>query len=531
MANVALFKSKRGAKAPNTDTFNEAGGTAYSYGDKQALAQFAVTGCLNTTYYVGAKAQLDTVLALCKNLDAEFIAKTAVYARQKGYMKDMPALLCAALAVKGLKGQGDSAEIDNTMLRKIFFQVIDNGKMLRNFVQIMRSGATGRKSLGTGVLNLVRDWLNFTADDHLFRSCVGQNPTMADIIKMAHPRPKDKSRSALYKYILGKGVDEDVCGLVKHYESFKAGEIKEVPDVPFQMLDSLGIGDDVWTEIAKNAPWHMTRMNLNTFVRHGVFKNEGMTEMIADRLRDRQMIARSRVFPYQLLAAYKNINDDVPHAVAEALQDAMEISIDNVPVIEGNVVVCPDVSGSMNSAVTGQRRGSTSKVRCVDIAALVSAAILRNNGDAKVLPFDSAVRDIRLNPRDTVMTNAAKLASLCGGATRCSAPLKKLNEEKAKVDVLIFISDYESWVDSLGYYGRRAPTSMLEEWNILKSRNPKAKLICIDLTPSDSTQVKDHKDILQVGGFSDTVFSIVSEFINDRLTPDNWVGLIEGMEV
>ncbi len=41
--------------------------------------------------------------------------------------------------------------------------------------------------------------------------------------------------------------------------------------------------------------------------------------------------------------------------VRQALEDAMEIATANVPRIEGQVYVCPDVSGSMQSPVTGQR--------------------------------------------------------------------------------------------------------------------------------------------------------------------------------
>ncbi len=117
--------------------------------------------------------------------------------------------------------------------------------------------------------------------------------------------------------------------------------------------------------------------------------------------------------------------------VREALQDAMEIAIRNVPEIEGKVYVCPDVSGSMMSAVTGYRRGATSVVRCVDVAALVAAAVVRKNSTAEVLPFEDHVVEINLNPRDSVMTNAQKLASIGGGATSCSAPLAKLNARRA----------------------------------------------------------------------------------------------------
>ncbi|MCB0296233.1 MAG: RNA-binding protein, partial [Calditrichaeota bacterium] len=88
---------------------------------------------------------------------------------------------------------------------------------------------------------------------------------------------------------------------------------------------------------------------------------------------------------YQLMIAYLMADRGVPSKVRDALQDAMEIAINAVPAVEGQVYVCPDVSASMTwAAATGQRKGATSKVRCIDIAALVTAAILRKNPQAEV---------------------------------------------------------------------------------------------------------------------------------------------------
>lgn len=81
MANKQLFQTTRGAFTAPAVEKNHAGAPAYRYSPKHQLAQYAVTGCLNNTFYAGGAEQLETVLALSKDLDAEFIAKTAVYAR------------------------------------------------------------------------------------------------------------------------------------------------------------------------------------------------------------------------------------------------------------------------------------------------------------------------------------------------------------------------------------------------------------------------------------------------------------------
>ena len=170
MANKMLFPGAAEFSL-KTDTFNEAGGTAYRLSAKHALAQYAVTGCLNGTYYAGAETQLARVIELCAQVEPEFIARTAIWCRLHGGMKDMPALLCAILAARG-----------SEWLPVAFAQVIDNGRMLRNFVQILRSGALGRQSLGTRPKRLVQAWLNRASEQQLLAAAVGNAPSLADVI-------------------------------------------------------------------------------------------------------------------------------------------------------------------------------------------------------------------------------------------------------------------------------------------------------------------------------------------------------------
>ena len=522
MANKRLFASVRGKAIPKADAVNEAGGIAYHLTPEQALAQYAVTGCLNTTFYASAGEQLDQLLAFANRVEPAFVAKTAIFAREHGYMKDTPAALCAFLSVH-----------EPDLLDRIFERVIDTPKMLRNFVQIMRSGVVGRKSLGSRPKRLVRRWLDNRSDDALFRAAIGQLPSLADIIKLVHPKPTSPQREALYGYLIGREHDAAALPeLVKAYEAFKSGETAEIPDVPFQMLTSLELSKGVWNVIASRAPWQMTRMNLNTFARHGVFDKRERVSMIANRLKDGKAIAKARVFPYQLMMAYMAANPQVPHAVRDALQDAMEIAINNVPRFKGKVYVFPDVSGSMHWPVTGYRRGSSSAVRCVDVAALVAAAVLRRNPDAEVIPFESDVSQIRLNRRDSVMTNAKRLASLPCGGTNCSAPLKYLNRRQAEGDLLIYVSDNESWMDAPGFGcwdGGR--TATMQAWSEFKHRNPAAKMVCLDIQPFDTTQAKERADILNIGGFSDQVFKVIAAFARGELGAAHWVGQIQAVDL
>ena len=515
MANRSLFQSLVGALLPRADARNEEGAPAYRLPPQQALAQFAATGCLNATFYASAEQQLDRVLDLAGHVTPEFLAKAAIYCRTRGYMKDMPALLLAVLSRR-----------DPALMDCVFDRVVDSPRVLRNFVQIVRSGATGRKSLGSVPKRCVRRWLDQRTDAALFAASVGNAPSLADIVRMVHPKPSTPEREAFYGYLTGRDVAvEALPAIVRQFESFKAGDRHELPDVPFQMLTAAGLNRREWADVARRGSWQMTRMNLNTFARHGVFDEPGMTDCIAARLRDGAEIARARVFPYQLLAAFRSADRAVPAEVRAALEDAMEQALTNVPEITGQLYVCPDVSGSMRSPVTGHRQGATTAVRCVDVAALVAAALVRRNPTAEVLPFEQGVVWLRLSARDSVMTNAERLAAVGGGGTCVSAPLALLNARKAKGDLVVVVSDNESWVDAAGGRG----TATLREWNAFRARNPGARLVLIDLQPYTTTQAAEREDILNVGGFSDQVFDLVADFAAGRLQNDHWVGRIESV--
>ena len=516
MANKGLFASAVARFLPAADTVNRELAPAYAYGPEHKLAQLAATGTLQDNFYSAAGSQLAEVLETAKAVDPLFVAKAAVYARSRGAMKGMPALLTAWLTV---------AEPDLAV--RVFDRVIDNGRMLRNFVQIMRSGAVGRKSLGTRPKRLVQQWLERASIRSLMHAATGTDPSLADIVRMVHPKPADEARKAFYGWLIGKPWD--IAALpaeIAAFEAWKRDPSLALPEVPFEWLTAFELSAEQWAELATRMGWQALRMNLNTLARKGAFAVEGVAERVAARLADPAALSKARVLPYQLMVALGSVDEGVPLKVQAALETALEASLANVPAFEGRVVVCPDVSGSMASPVTGYRKGASSKVRCIDVAALIASAVLRRNRRAMLLPFEQVVMPLVLDPFARIAANAAKLASIGGGGTNVSAPLALLNRQMAEVDLVVIVSDNESWVDA----SRHGATATMREWERLKNRCPGAKLVCIDLQPYGTTQAKSRKDILNVGGFSDAVFETLSRFAAGEAERD-WVVEVNETEV
>lgn len=518
MANKSVFASLKARLLPKATTTNVHGAKAYAYDARHKLAQLAMTGTVGGGFYQDAEAELTALVEAAEAVEPLFLAKTAVHVRTKGHMKDTPALLLAVLASR-----------DPALFARAFPHVVTSGKMLRTFVQIIRSGRVGRRSLGSRPKAMVQGWLNGATDAQLIAAMVGQDPSLADVIRMVHPKPETAARAAFYAWAIGKPADTAALPqVVRDLIAFRAGITTNVPAVPFQMLSDLALTPAQWAEVAGRASWATLRQGLNMLDRKGAFAVPGTVEHVASVLRDPARIKIAKAMPYQLLATLRALEASVDSRLRDALHDAMEASLANVPVLPGLVAVCPDVSGSMSAPVTGFRKGATTAVRCIDVAALVAAAVLRKNPSARVLPFEAGVRDVRLEARDTILTNAEKLVALGGGWTNCSAPLAALNQARIAPDLVIFVSDNQSWVDAR--QGERA-TAMMAEWTKLKARNKAAKLVCIDIQPYGTSQAAERKDILNIGGFSDVVFDQTAAFVNGRMGPGHWVGEIQAVEL
>lgn len=515
MANKGLFASAVAKLLPRTDTVNREGAPAYAYGPEAKLAQLAATGTLADNFYGVAETQLADVLQAAQAVEPYFVAQAAIYARRSGAMKDMPALLAAYLTVA-----------DADLAVSVFNRVIDNGRMLRTFVQIMRSGQVGRTSLGSRPKRLVQQWLEQASMPQLMAAATGKNPSLADVVRMVHPKPADAARKAFYGWLIGRPYD--VAALpaeIAAFEAWKADRSLPLPPVPFEWLTAFPLTAEDWALLSTRIGWQALRMNLNTLARKGAFDVAGVTDAVSERLVDRDALRAVRPMPYQLMVALGQVGDGVPLKVQAALEEALELSLRGVPKVSGRIVVCPDVSGSMSSPATGYRKGASSKVRCIDVAALVAAAMLRTNREARVLPFEQAVVKLKLEAKARVAVNAAKLAAVGGGGTNVSAPLATLNAERAHVDLVVIVSDNESWVDA----SRRGSTATMAEWNKLKTRNPGAKLVCVDIQPYGTTQAQSRADILNVGGFSDAVFDTIARFAAGETR--DWVEIIKEIEV
>lgn len=535
MARKDLFRSQSSTPPPAT-TRNAAGGRAYQTSNEIALAMLACTGTFNDTYYTSGKNQLDLILNLANKCSPEWVARVAIYARTNGLMKDAPVLLVTYLF--SLKSdQGRAA------FQAAFPRVVNNVGQLRNFIQMLRSGVTGRKSLGTVGKKVISQMLNSMDPSRIFWQAYGANPSFADVLSLARVRPADAEHDALFGYFLGKSYDFDALPEnIQQFEKFKRGDTEEVPHVPFLRLTSLNLNADQWKQVARIMSWNQLRMNLNKLGREGVFSDQAMVKYVADKLRNEKAILGGSALPFAVYNTYLNLDASLslPMHIRNAVVDAVEISAKSAPALPGETLVLVDCSGSMQSPITGYRRGATSTMTCNMAASFFAASLLKANPDhVKVLSYDTKVYEPRHNARDSVTSLASKIGTF-GGGTDCGVGIRWALAYGAKWDNIIMISDNESWMNSTrwnsrvrsGYsWGRNGggwsptqdSTTTAQAWTTYRRRRRGAKLYCIDIQPSVTVQTPDDHSVLNVSGISDAVFKVVAQRAE---TGNNWHNVI-----
>jgi hypothetical protein len=153
------------------------------------------------------------------------------------------------------------------------------------------------------------------------------------------------------------------------------------------------------------------------------------------------------MFPYRFFTAYMAaLHGGVPDSVLVTLTQACDMSLANVPTLEGRTLVVLDVSGSM---IQHQAAGSTpnSRINCAQVGALFASAILKKNLDtADFMIFDSTARYLGSREVDRsipILRMTDQISRNCtGNDTRFDTIFTTANRAYARV---IILSDMQGW--------------------------------------------------------------------------------------
>ena len=79
-------------------------------------------------------------------------------------------------------------------------------------------------------------------------AAIGSDPSLADVVRMVHPKPADATREAFYGWLIGKPVRaRRAAGRRCRSSSATSATVRQaLPEVPFQMLTALELRREEW---------------------------------------------------------------------------------------------------------------------------------------------------------------------------------------------------------------------------------------------------------------------------------------------
>lgn len=216
---------------------------------------------------------------------------------------------------------------------------------------------------------------------------------MADVIELTHPSPRDEPQSALFKFLLDRRhhddarADVDVLAVLAAAAELDAVPVEDrraalrargpqaLADAGFswERLSGWlpgGMDAEAWeTAIPSMGVMALVR-NLRNFDQAGIA--DASVDAVINKITDADQVARARLLPYQVWAAYENAPSD---NWKRALGRTFELTIGNIPALDGTLVVI-DTSGSMQATVSG--RSTMSRVEVAAVMAMATAKRAKN---------------------------------------------------------------------------------------------------------------------------------------------------------
>jgi hypothetical protein len=222
---------------------------------------------------------------------------------------------------------------------------------------------------------------------------------MADVIELTHPAPTGDRQSALFRYLLDRRHHDDAVADPDDLSMLAAAAALEA--VPGDQRRSVlrdrgpaalaaagfswerlsgwlpgGMDAEAWEAVIPSMGVMALVRNLRNFDQAAI--SDAAIDAVIAKITDPAEVAKARLFPYQVWAAYKNAPSD---NWKRALGRTLDLAAGNIPALDGTLVVI-DTSGSMQAAVS--RRSTMQRV---EVAAVMAMATAKRAGDVDVVIY------------------------------------------------------------------------------------------------------------------------------------------------
>lgn len=417
MAKYAKTETKKTPLGTSEEeAYTHEGAPGFAKDAKTELFTMAVTSMTaEKTFYESAQTRDSRLRGLVHEItksDPEFIQKLVPYLRKVANMRSAPLVIAAEYALAG--GPGKRGVVSSAMLR---------ADEPAEFVGYWM-GRTGGKTFPGGVQRGLADSVQALYNEYAVPKYDSSRNAvrMGDVLNLVHPEPRDTWQGSLFQWILDKRhhgdvrMDTEELPVIHARDYLQAihpdnrrayigttewDEVAGTAGITWEWLSGWlpgGMDAEAWEKVIPQMGYMALLRNLRNFDEAGI--SFDAQSYVRGVLADPERVAKSRQFPFRFWSAW--------HATqslgwGETLEAALELSVENVPSLEGSTLVLVDVSASM----TGPRVSDRSTVSPSDIAALFGAAMFsRNYGEpTRVAVFGTGSKEVTPGAKGSILRN------------------------------------------------------------------------------------------------------------------------------
>lgn len=509
------------------ETKNYMGATAYKLTPELELYTTVATCMVDDSYYEKQQDRLNRIRQLIARCSPDFVARLAIYARKEMNLRSIPIVLAVELA-KQTSGNNLVSKTVNGIVQRA-----DEIKEVLAYYQVANKRANIKKlnRLSKQVQKGLATAFNKFDEYQFAKYNTAAEVKMKDALFLVHPRAKDEVQQGLFDKIAKDTLAVPYTWEIALSELGKrdfATETEKQQAISLQWEELVMSGKLGYMAVLRNLRNILTKGSSKAFT--------GALEILADE----NKVKKAKQLPFRYLSAFieieklsaeKIVFEDRKKRIKQAtsaLERALLVACDNIPVNEGKTVILSDNSGSMYGDTSGKSLVSAmSSRKTADIANLFAVLYWNKSLDTSIGLFGDRLIQPSLKRKSDLFENFKLInakAKKCGASTERGIfeYMDELICTKTIVDRIIIFSDCQigagcNWFDSEGNRG--------DNFNKLLAKylaiNPDVKVYSVDLKGygNSLTRTEDKNTVL-VSGWSEKIFDMIYHIENGSTVVD-----------
>lgn len=535
--------SKYNAKAEGVKptVVNAMGENAYQLSAKEELVSTCMTTFLSGDhYYETEKEVVNRIVNKLNEVDPLFAAKLALYVRNEGNLRSVSHLIAATIAKRA-----SGTEWSKRFYNKIVVRPDDMSEILSAYAVQNKMDLKKIRKIPNAIKKGFKTALErldaYQIDKYKMNS---RQVKMLDLVNLFHPKGTQRNQQAYHNLVNGESLAGLYASKVLEKEMTKAGQKTQGKSVQEKEAAKKEAIENVLSNVKG-----MPIMNLLRNLRNIILYAPKSVDDACAQLTNETAVLNSRLLPFRFATAYEEIEKmsfsdkksdtsiafeedynnqtitatefaKLKEKVLNAIEDALQISCQNIPELEGNTAILIDHSGSVRGDSGGSSRVSAfSKTTTAMIGNLFGSMMAYRQKNVYIGLFGDRLIPVKIDRSQRLLDfnkRSFDKGANCGGGTEQGIYdfFRQAVREKKKIDNIIVFSDCQigssgstSWYGTSGTERSATFQDLIKQFRKI---NPLCNIIVVDIhnTRGNNVFYKPER-VLNIAGWSANIFDVI----------------------